>query len=109
LPRYPVASAINLQHLNSEGISFYLWARNAPLLTDPAIGNDELFRNGKYFLTVTLDPGSPYQPEVLDDSIYLWNVFLADELRQGGVREFSARRFEKLGLTARVYEKQQTR
>lgn len=105
LPRYPVAAALNLQHLNPEGISFYLWARNAPLLTDPAIGNDELFRNGRYFLTVTLDSASPYQSEILDDSIFLWNVFLADKQRLGEVREFSARRFEKIGLTATIYEK----
>jgi 4-amino-4-deoxy-L-arabinose transferase-like glycosyltransferase len=105
LPRYPVAAAINLQHLNPEGISFYLWGWNAPLLTDPAIGTDELFRSGKYFLTVTLDSSSPYQAEVLDDSIYLWNVFLADKLRLGEIREFSARRFEKMGLTATIYEK----
>ncbi len=105
LPRYPVATALNLQHLNPEGLSFYLWTWNAPLLTDPAIGNDELFRNGKYFLTVSLDPGSPYQPEVLDDSVYTWNMFLADKQRLGQIREFSARRFEKIGLSATIYEK----
>ena len=108
LPRYPVAAALNLQHLNSEGISFYFWAWNAPLMTDPAIGNDELYRNGKYFLAVVLDSNSPYQSEVLDDSIYSWNSFLADQLRKGGVREYSARRFEKIGLTATIYEKQPT-
>jgi hypothetical protein len=109
LPRYPVAAALNLQHLNPEGISFYLWAWNAPLLTDPAIGADELYRNGKYFLTVSLDKNSPCQSEVIDDSIYLWNGFLADKQRQGRVKEFSARRFEKMGLTATIYEKQSER
>lgn len=105
LPRYPVASAINLQHLNPEGISFYFWSWNAPLLTDPAIGHDELFRNGKYFLAVSLDSSSPYQPEILDDSVYNWNMFLADKLRLGEVRDYSARRFEQIGLTAVIYEK----
>ncbi len=105
LPRYPVAVAVNLQHLNPEGISFYLWTWNAPLLTDPAIGNDELFRNAKYFLTVSLDPNSPYRSEVLDDSVYSWNLFLSDKQRLGELREFSARRFEQIGLTAKIYEK----
>ncbi|MDD5593233.1 MAG: hypothetical protein PHG97_00650, partial [Candidatus Margulisbacteria bacterium] len=105
LTRYPLASAVNLQHLNSEGIAFHFWDWNAPVLADPAISPDEMFRNSRYFLTVTLDTNSPYQSDILDDSLFLWNGYLADKQRLGEIREFSARRFERIGLTATIYEK----
>ncbi|MBN3032574.1 MAG: glycosyltransferase family 39 protein [Candidatus Saganbacteria bacterium] len=107
-PRFPVAAQFNLQHLNPEGVSFHFWAWNAPVLSDPALGEEGMFRGARYFLAVKLDENSPYRAELLDDSASTWNSFLAEKLRQGWLREYSARRFEPLGLTAMIYEKQET-
>lgn len=104
-PQHSIAISANLQHLNPEGIAFYFWNWKAPVVADSIIGEDEMFRTGQYFLAVEIDPGSPYQTEILDDSIYRWNAFLAEKLALGEVREYSLRRFERLGLTAKVYEK----
>jgi 4-amino-4-deoxy-L-arabinose transferase-like glycosyltransferase len=105
LPRHPIAAAINSQRLSPEEVSFHFWDWNAPVLSDPIMGEEEMFRNGQYLLTVEPDPSSNYQSEVLDDSLSRWNVFLAGKLRLGQAKEFSSRRFEGLGLTAKIYEK----
>lgn len=105
LPRYPVASSVNLQHLNPEGITFHYWGWNAPVLADPTFGEEELFRLARYFLVVDLAPNSLYQAEVLDDSGARWNTFLLDKLRTGDVREYTARHFGRIGVTARIFEK----
>jgi len=104
-PRHALAASINLQYLNPEGLAFHFWDWNAPVLTDPVLGEDELFRNGQYFLAVELDPGSPYQAEVIDDTTLRWTAFLSDKLDAGEVRENSFRTFSSLGLTAKIYEK----
>jgi hypothetical protein len=107
LPRNPIASSVNLQHLNSEGIAFRFWDWNAPVLADPAVGPDEMFNSAKYFMTVSLDSASPYGNEILDDNIFLWNAFLSEKQRLGEIREFGARRFETIGVTAAIYEKKE--
>jgi hypothetical protein len=104
-PRNAVAAAINLPDLNPEGISFHFWDWNAPVLTDPILGEDELFRNGQYFLAVEVDPGSPYRSDTSDDTTLRWQQYLADKLNAGEVRENSFRTFSSLGLTAKIYEK----
>lgn len=104
-PGSPIAASINLQYLNPEGIAFYFWGWDAPVMADPIIGEDEMFRDARYFLAAEVDPTSPYQAEILDDSLYRWNTFLEDKLRIGQIREHSFRRFESLGLTAKIYEK----
>lgn len=104
-PGSPVAALINLQYLNPEGIAFHFWDWGAPVMADPIAGEDEMFRDGRYFLAAEVDPASPYQAEILDDSLYRWNAFLEEKLRAGEIREYSFRRFESLGLTAKIYEK----
>lgn len=104
-PRHAIAAAINLPDLNPEGLAFHFWDWNAPVLTDPVLGEDELFRNGQYFLSVELDPGSPYQADVIDDATLRWQAFLSSKLGAGEVRENSFRTFSSLGLTAKIYEK----
>ena len=108
-PGSPLAASVNLQRLNPEGISFYFWDWPAPVMSDPALGEESMFRAARCFLSVELDENSPYRPELLDDSAFLWNSFLADKLRQGQLRLFSARRFDRIGLTAKIYEKQPAR
>jgi Dolichyl-phosphate-mannose-protein mannosyltransferase len=108
-PGCPLAAAADLQHLSPEVISFHFWDWNAPVMTDPALGEDSMFRAARSFLSVELDENSPYRPELLDDSSFLWNSFLADKLRQGRLRLSSARRFDRIGLTAKIYEKQPAR
>jgi len=107
LPRHPVAISVNLQHLNSEVMNFYFWDWNAPVLADPAIQDEQLLRSARYFFAVELDENSPVQLDVLDDSIFRWNSFLGEKLRSGDIRELSMRRFDSLGLTAKIYEKKQ--
>jgi hypothetical protein len=102
LPRDPIATSVNLQHLNPEGIAFHFWDWNAPVLADPIIGEDEMFRNARYFLTVELDGNNP---ELLDDSVNRWNNFLREKSQLGEIRETSLRSFSGLGLTARIFEK----
>ncbi len=104
-PQSPIAVSANLQHLNAEGIAFYFWNWKAKIAVDTIIGEEDLFRAGKYFLSLEIDPGSRYQAEILDDSLYRWNAFLAEKVTRGEAREYSFRRFENLGLTAKIYEK----
>ncbi|MGB9613322.1 MAG: ArnT family glycosyltransferase, partial [Candidatus Margulisiibacteriota bacterium] len=104
-PRFPVAVSINLQRLNPEVFSFHFWDWNAPILTNLVVAENEMLRQAKYFFAVELDPKSPYQAEVLDDSLIRWNNLLREWLQLGRIREYSERRFESLGLTAKIYEK----
>jgi hypothetical protein len=105
MPRYPVASSINLQRLSPEVLTFHFWDWIAPVLTDPAIGEDEMLREAKYMLTIELDPKSPYRADIMDDSIYRWNALLIEKLGKGELRPYSIRRFGSIGVTARIYEK----
>lgn len=105
LPRFPVASSLNLQRLNAEGIAFHFWDWNAPVIADPIIGEEEMFRAAKYFLSVEPDPAPPYQLEVLDDSLHRWNTFIREKQAAGELVEYSQQRFHGLGLTAKIYEK----
>jgi hypothetical protein len=105
LPRHPIASSFNLAHLNPEGIAFHFWDWNAPVLADPLVEQDEMFKGGRYFLSLEIDRASSYETEILDDSIHRWNAFLWEKMKAGEVREFSSRRFNSLGLTAKIHEK----
>lgn len=105
LPRYPVAISVNLQHLNPEVIAFHFWDWNAPVLADPLVGEAEMFRSARYFLTVELGTNRSYRAESLDDSVYRWNYFLFKKLEDREIRQYSQRRFESLGLTAKIYKK----
>jgi 4-amino-4-deoxy-L-arabinose transferase-like glycosyltransferase len=104
-PRFPIAIVANLRHLNPEGISFHFWDWNAPVLTDLLMGEEEILKTTRYFFSVEIDPQSPYQKEVLDNSLTHWNDLLKDWLGASLIREYSERRFKILGLTAKIYEK----
>ncbi|OGC11778.1 hypothetical protein A3K48_04720 [candidate division WOR-1 bacterium RIFOXYA12_FULL_52_29] len=105
LPRHPVAISVNLQRLNSEVVNFYFWDWNAPVLADTAAQEEQLFQSARYFFALELDECGPAPLEVLDDSVFRWNAFLSDKLKNGEVSELSMRHFAGLGLTAKVYEK----
>lgn len=64
-----------------------------------------MFRGAQYFLTVEIDQNSPYQADLLDDSLLRWNAFLQDKARQGEIREVSSRPLQNVGLTAKIYQK----
>ncbi|MBU0629494.1 MAG: glycosyltransferase family 39 protein [Candidatus Margulisbacteria bacterium] len=105
LPRHPVAISVNLQHLNSEVVNFYFWDWNAPVLADTAAQEGQLFQSARYFFALELDECSPVHLDVLDDSLFRWNAFLSDKLKNNEVSELSMRHFASLGLTAKIYEK----
>jgi hypothetical protein len=101
----PIAASINLQHLNSEVISFYFADWTAPVETDQVVSEEEMLRAAQYLLTVELSPALQESPEVLDDSCCRWSQFLAEKAKTGELREYSQRSFSQLGLTARIYKK----
>jgi len=100
-----MAVPLNLRHLNPEGAEFYFRDRKGTVLPDPQLGEEELYRSGEYFLTLELDEDSFYRAEVLDDSLYRWNAWLRQKAMAGGVQPYSSKRFESIGLTARIYKK----
>ncbi len=100
-----MAVPLNLQHLNPEGLEFYFRDRKGAVLSDPQLGEEEFYRSGEYFLTLELDGDSFYRTDVLDDSLYRWNAWLRQKAMAGGVQPYSGKRFESIGLTARIYRK----
>lgn len=105
LPRSPIAAAFGQQRLSPEGVFFHFWDWNAPVLSDPAIGEAEMFRYARYMFSVELEGKAPYQMEQIDESSRGWNTYLQEKAKLGELREVSSRRFGVLGLTAKVYEK----
>jgi hypothetical protein len=100
-----LAAPLNLQHLNPEGLEFYFRDRRGMVLSDPQLGEEELFLQGEYFLTIELDEDSFYQHEILDDSLFRWKGWLRQKAMAGEVQPYSSKRFESIGLTAKIYRK----
>ncbi len=88
----------NLQRLNPEVVQFHFRDWGGEVLTEAAEG-------GRYFMTVDLDGTSPYQKEILDDSLYRWNRWLREKEMRSELRLYSSKRFEEIGITARIYKK----
>ncbi len=105
-PGTAIGSAIDMQHYNPEVVEFHFADWQGPVLADPTAGQDEIFSGGQNFFALEIDDASPYRAELLDDSIFSWNAFLADKVKAGEVRELSQRRFGSIGLTARIFAKQ---
>jgi hypothetical protein len=101
----PLAASFNLQHLNPEVLAFHFSDWPAPVLADPVVGEDEMLREARYFLAVEVYPDLIPPGEILDDSADLWNSILLEKLKSGEIREYSQRSFNRLGLTAKVFEK----
>jgi hypothetical protein len=106
-PGSPIAASFNLQHLNPENISFRFADWGSPVMADAAMqGEDEMFSTAQYFLAIEMDSTSPYRGELLDDSIYSWNSFIASKIESGELREYSLRNFGSIGIIAKIYQKQ---
>jgi hypothetical protein len=102
----PFTASMNLTKINPEVLAFHFWDWKAPAIVDMIDGENAGFNKGEYFLSLELDSEGLGQSENLDDSVFRWNTFLMDKFRKGEIREFSAQRFEKLGITAKIYQKQ---
>lgn len=100
-----MAMLLNLQHLNPEGIRFHFRDRKAPLLADPYMTERELFDEAEYFPTLELDRETFYRKEVLDDSLFRWNTWLRGKWMNGEVELYSSKRFESIGVAAKIYRK----
>jgi Dolichyl-phosphate-mannose-protein mannosyltransferase len=94
----------NLKHLNPEGAQFHFRENKGEVITDSLDVEDTPITDERYFLTVDLDPGSIYQADVIDDSLYRWNSWLWSQEMNGEVRFYSSRRFEAAGITAKIYK-----
>ena len=105
-PRTAVAAVIEMQHLNSDVISFHFADWDGLVLVDPTAGQEGIYGGGQNFFTIEMDGNSPYRGELLDDSLINWNGFLAERVKAGDIREVSQRRFNSIGLTARIFTKQ---
>jgi len=100
-----VVIPLNMQHLNPEVVEFHFQDWQAPVITDVLMGRVELLGENKYLLTIELDEGSWYQADVVDESLMSWNAWLQQKEMNGEVRLYSSRRFESIGLTAKIYTK----
>ena len=107
-PSAAVATIVNLQHFNPEAVKFHFRDWQAPVLADEELKEDELFgENGaeRYYLSMDLDWESPYQKDVVDDSLFRWNSWLKQREMDGEIRFYSSRRFGEIGVTAKIYKK----
>lgn len=94
---------LNLQHLNPEVIEFHLQGRAGEIVTDTGMSSPGQER---YLMTIELDPQSPYMADIIDDSLFRWNLDLREKLMRGEIRLYSTRSFADVGLTARVFAEQ---
>jgi hypothetical protein len=105
-PTGSIATMLNLQHFSPEVVQFHFYDWPAPVLADTALSDAELTNGEKYYLTIELDENSPcQQTEIIDDSVYRWNDWLKTLEMSGQARLAATKRFERLGLTAKVYFK----
>ncbi|MDI6731537.1 MAG: glycosyltransferase family 39 protein [Candidatus Margulisbacteria bacterium] len=100
---------INIKHLNPETIEFHFRSSKAVVSCDfpsQAAGvNIKAQGANEYFMTVDISEGSPYTENALDDSLYRWNAWLAENEASGKIKLVSSRRFDASGVTAKVYTK----
>ena len=94
---------LNLDHLNREVLEFHLKDEKAKIIGEEFRDEEELLRSGEYFLSIELGPKGPYHKEIRDDSIYRWNAWLRESAMRGKVRPRGSRRFESIGITARIF------
>ena len=101
---------LNLKHLNPEVMEFHFrdWKAvvscDFPLqITDADLKSPNV---NEYFMTIDISENSPYILEnALDDSLYRWNAWLAENETSGKIKLISSRRFQESGITAKVYAK----
>jgi 4-amino-4-deoxy-L-arabinose transferase-like glycosyltransferase len=99
-----VGTILNLKRFNAEVLQFHFWDREAHILTEDNLREGEVSGRNVYFVTLYLDKASPYQSDIQDDSPYRWNSWLRDKEMKGEVRLYSTRRFESIGVTAKIFQ-----
>ncbi|MFC1568239.1 glycosyltransferase family 39 protein [Candidatus Margulisiibacteriota bacterium] len=98
-----IGTILNLKRFNSEVIKFHFWDCDCNILTEDYQREGDVTGKNVYFLTLDLDKDSPYQKDVQDDSPYRWNAWLRDKEMKGEVRLYSTKRFESIGVTAKIF------
>jgi len=104
-PGASLAIPINLQHLSPELVLFHFRDWQAPVMAGEGVPDSEVFRKSDYQLTLELDQYGYYSHEVLDDTIFRWNTWLKEKEVKGEARLASLRRFDRIGLTAKIYHR----
>jgi hypothetical protein len=100
-----VAGSFNLISLNPENVQFAFRDCEKPVLIENLPEEQGLYEKAEVFLTVNIDPNSRYATEITDDSLYRWNAMLQEKEKAGKIRLRAFRRFEEMGVTAKVYQK----
>lgn len=100
-----VAASLNLTHLNPENVQFAFRGWEKPVFIENLPEELELYEKAKIFLTVDMDRNSRYATEIIDDSLYRWNALLRDKEKAGKIRLRAFRKFEEMGVTAKVYQR----
>lgn len=99
-----VTLPINIRQLNSEGVMFHFRDRGEGVDVDLPVSDTALEGEDRYFLTMEIDTDSRYNKSITDDSIYRWNSWLWAKEMNGEVRLYSSKRFEAIGVTAKIYQ-----
>ncbi|MBN2058268.1 MAG: glycosyltransferase family 39 protein [Candidatus Saganbacteria bacterium] len=98
-----IGSLINLRHFNDDVLRFHFRDWDDRVLSHDILENGRGLGGDVYLLTFELERTSPYQKDLQNDSLYRWNAWLKDQESSGQVLVHSARHFERIGLTARIY------
>jgi len=102
-----VVSSINLEHFSPEVVKFHFRDWQGEVLAETDLAEEELFSDGsgqRYFVSLNMDWKSPYTNDVLDDSLSRWNAWLTEKEMMGHIRLYSTKRFDDIGVTARIYQ-----
>ncbi|MDD5382779.1 MAG: glycosyltransferase family 39 protein [Candidatus Margulisbacteria bacterium] len=98
-----IVSMLNLKRLNPEVVKFHFRDWPGEIIAETQFSGEEIPAGETYFLSLEIDANSPYQADILDDSLYRWNAWLKDREMDGRIRLYSVKRFDGPGLTAKIF------
>lgn len=101
-----VGTLLNLTRFNSDVVHFHFFVDSwdGHILTEDYLEQGEFRGDNNYLLTLEIDEASPYQKDIVDDSLYRWNALLKEKEMTGEIRPYTAKYFDDIGLTAKIYQ-----
>jgi hypothetical protein len=102
-PQQSFSTAVSLGVLSPYAFYFYFHDWRAPFFTRFQAGTPQFFQS-PYYLTIELEKDSPYSGNVLEDSVETWNKFLKENVKQKKLEVFSQKRFDNIGVIAKIYK-----